>query len=190
MITNMAELLAAHERGERFEYIFFWGHQPRPDGEIGKSCLSQWWPAEFEMDGVRYGTAEHYMMAAKARLFNDPVRLEQILAAEHPEQVKKLGRQVEGFDREVWERHRVEIVATANYAKFGQNEALRAYLLGSGERILVEASPYDKIWGIGLGEGAEGIEDPTRWGGLNLLGFVLMGVRGRLAEGRGETGSD
>lgn len=179
---DLAELCAAVAAGGRPKFLFFWGHQPRPDGRIGKGCLSQWWPAPFEVDGVGYATAEHWMMAGKSRLFGDEAMLPRILAAPHPGAAKKLGRQVQGFDHEVWAQHRRAIVVAGNVAKFGQDPALRAFLVGTGDRVLVEASPRDRIWGIGLSERAPGADDPRRWKGENLLGFALMEAREALAQ--------
>jgi ribA/ribD-fused uncharacterized protein len=160
----------------------FWGHQPHRDGGIGAGCLSQWWPAEFVIDGVTYRTAEHWMMAAKARLFGDEAMTSRIIAARHPGEAKRLGKDVAGFDDDTWVRHRFDIVVAGNAAKFGQNPALRAYLLATGGRILVEASPVDRVWGIGIAAGDERAVRPTQWRGLNLLGFALMRVRAHLAQ--------
>lgn len=177
---SRAALTELTARGVRPRYLFFWGHQPQRDGGVGAGCLSQWWPAEFTVDGVDYATAEHWMMAGKARLFGDDRTLTAILAAPHPHAAKKLGRQVRGFDGATWERHREELVVEGNVAKFGRYPALRDYLLATGSRVLVEASPVDPIWGIGLAADAEDAADPARWRGLNLLGFALMEVRQRL----------
>ncbi|MER5890379.1 NADAR family protein [Streptomyces sp. NPDC001941] len=179
------DALVRHQResGARVRYLHFWGHAPRRDGTLGPSCLSQWWPSPFTVDGIRYATAEHWMMAGKARLFADPEAERAALAAEHPAQAKKAGRLVRGFDGAVWERERFALVAEGSVHKFGQDEELRAFLLGTGERVLVEASPLDRIWGIGLAADDERAGDPARWRGLNLLGFALMEARERL---RGE----
>ncbi|MCQ4043582.1 NADAR family protein [Streptantibioticus rubrisoli] len=173
----LAALVAA---GARPKYLMFWGHRPRRDGSVGPGCLSQWWPAEFTVDGVRYPTAEHWMMAGKARLFGDERTAAKVLAAGHPNEAKALGRQVPGFDEELWARHRWELVVQGNVAKFGQHPGLRDFLLGTGSRVLVEASPLDRVWGIGLAADDERAADPARWRGLNLLGFALMEARARL----------
>ncbi len=180
--TDVVSLLTAIRQGLPPKYLFFWGHHPRPDGQISKSCLSQWWTAPFEISGVIYPTAEHFMMAEKARLFGDSETREKILRTPHPELAKKLGRSVPGFSTELWVPLRSEIVIQANRAKFGQNPVLKAFLLGTKERILAEASPTDLIWGIGLAEEDPRATDPERWCGLNLLGFALMQVRAELAH--------
>ncbi|WP_391858183.1 NADAR family protein [Streptomyces silvisoli] len=162
------------------KYLMFWGHRPTRDGSVGPSCLSQWWPAEFAVDGVRYPTAEHWMMAGKARLFGDERTAAEVLAAGHPNEAKALGRQVRGFDEELWARHRWDLVVEGNVAKFGQHPALRDFLLGTRSRVLVEASPLDRVWGIGLAADDERAADPARWRGSNLLGFALMEARSRL----------
>ncbi|MEV8095458.1 NADAR family protein [Kitasatospora sp. NPDC085879] len=175
------QLTALVEAGARPKYLLFWGHRPEPDGRIGAGSLSQWWPGEFTVDGVAYRSAEHWMMAGKARLFGDGETLARILAAATPGEAKKLGRLVRGFDEVRWAAERFELVVAGNVAKFGQDEALRAYLLGTAQRVLVEASPLDRLWGIGLAADNERATRPHEWRGLNLLGFALMEARARLA---------
>ena len=179
---DRAQLCQRVDAGESFKYVFFWGHTP-PDEGVNASCFSQWFEAGFELDGVRYKTAEHYMMAGKARLFDDPGKLAEIIDSDHPGEAKKLGRQVHNFDQEAWSRERSVIVVAGNVAKFSQNPELGAYLLGTGERVLVEASPRDRIWGIGMGKRNPDATDPRKWRGQNLLGFALMEVRTTLRAG-------
>nr|GID90027.1 hypothetical protein Ade03nite_89510 [Actinoplanes derwentensis] len=171
------------EAGERVKYLYFWGHQAGKDGDPGAGCLSQWFPSVFRVDGVEFATAEHYMMWRKAKLFGDEVMAGKILAAGHPHEAKKLGGRVAGFDQRIWDEHRMPIVVAGNLAKFSADPALRDYLTATGDRILVEASPMDRIWGIGLTRDDERAADPYRWRGLNLLGFALMEVRARLVTG-------
>ncbi|WP_083646887.1 NADAR family protein [Kitasatospora sp. CB01950] len=175
------QLVAAIASGSRPKYLHFWGHRPQPDGQIGSGSLSQWWPSPFTVDGVEYATAEHWMMAGKARLFGDEESVPRILRARTPAEAKKLGRLVDGFDQDAWEAHRFELVVAGSVAKFGQDERLRDYLLRTGSRVLVEASPLDRIWGIGLAADDERANSPSQWRGLNLLGFALMEARARLA---------
>ncbi|WP_438291396.1 NADAR family protein [Streptomyces sp. HUAS TT7] len=174
------ELIAQVKNGDRIKFLHFWGHRPQRDGSLGPSCFSQWWPSRFVVDGVEYATAEHWMMASKARLFGDPEAERAALTAANPALAKKAGRLVRGFDDAVWRRERYGIVLVGSLHKFGQDEALRAYLLGTGDRVLVEASPLDRIWGIGLAADAPEADDPARWRGLNLLGFALTEARERL----------
>ncbi len=179
-IDSREALVRAVRAGAGIKYVHFWGHRPRPDGRIGVSCLSQWWPSPFTVDGVEYATAEHWMMAGKARLFGDAEAERQVLAADHPSKAKNAGRLVRGFDEGAWERERFRIVVEGSVHKFGSDDTLRAFLLGTGERVLVEASPVDRIWGIGLAANDEAAMDPERWRGPNLLGFALMEARERL----------
>ncbi|MEE1756905.1 NADAR family protein [Streptomyces sp. SP18CS02] len=167
-------------RGERVRFLHFWGHTPKKEGTAGASCLSQWWPSPFTVDGVEYATAEHWMMAAKARLFGDAEAERLAVGAADPALAKKAGRLVRGFDEAIWKRERFAIVVRGSVHKFGQDPALRDYLLATGDRVLVEASPVDRIWGIGLAADDERAHDPTRWRGLNLLGFALMEARDQL----------
>lgn len=185
---SAADLTEAIDRGERVKFLFFWGHKPEPDGSLGRGCLSQWWPAPFTVDGVLFATAEHYMMWRKAMLFGDEQIAAQIVEAPHPSQAKALGRQARGFDEATWAAQRFEIVVTGSVAKFGQDPGLREFLLATGNRVLVEASPRDRVWGIGLGAANERAEDPRQWRGLNLLGFALMRARAALRDD-GSSGS-
>ena len=121
------------------------------------------------------------MMARKADLFGDQDCLERILQTDDPSMAKALGRGVRGFDEQRWLDHRWEIVVAANHLKFGQNGKLQKFLLATGNKVLVEASPVDSIWGIGLSADAPQASDPVAWRGLNLLGFALMEVRHLLA---------
>jgi ribA/ribD-fused uncharacterized protein len=173
-------LLDQLEQGHRVKYLLFWGHQPSKTGEITKTCFSQWWLADFVVAGVMYPSAEHWMMAEKARLFGDGAILEKILAAKSPAEAKKLGREIRGFVPELWDERKYEIVRSGSFHKFSQNKPLADFLLGTHDRVLVEASPVDPIWGIGLAADAADAENPAQWRGENLLGFALMEVRDEL----------
>lgn len=169
--------------GAKPKWLMFWSHQPEADGGIGKGCLSQWWPCRFTVDEIEYASAEHWMMASKARLFGDLDATLSVLAARTPAEAKGIGRLVDGFDEQIWEQRRFDLVVEGNVAKFGQNLALRDFLLATKDRVLVEASPRDRIWGIGLSSADEGATNPEHWRGLNLLGFALMEARSRLVAG-------
>ncbi|MFC7328002.1 NADAR family protein [Marinactinospora rubrisoli] len=179
---TIEELRERSARGDRLKYLFFWGHRPTRDGSVGAGCLSQWWPAPFTVAGTVYPTAEHWMMAEKARLFEDTETAARIIAAPHPRAAKALGRRVRGFDEAVWRASRFGIVVRGSTEKFGQHPDLGEYLIGSGNRVLVEASPVDRIWGIGLAADDERAADPHAWRGENLLGFALMRARAELAR--------
>lgn len=169
-----------YNNNEKLSYLFFWGHRPNPDGSISNGCFSQWWqPCNFVVDGITYNCAEQYMMAEKARLFPDNEKLlnEFILKETNPSKHKKYGRQVKNYDDAKWNSVRKDVVIKGNIAKFSQNEKLRDYLLATGDKILVEASPYDNIWGIKMNANTPGIENPYNWKGTNNLGFALMEVR-------------
>ena len=152
-------------------FVFFW----KPPATFG-----QWTPSPFTVDGEHYVCAEQYMMAEKARLFGDEDVRRRILQSPSPRQHKKLGREVKGFDPATWEAHRLDIVVRGNLAKFTQHPEMRAELLSTGDRILVEASPLDQIWGIGLRADHPDAQHPDQWVGLNLLGEALMKVRAQL----------
>ncbi|CAD0001094.1 NADAR family protein [Flavobacterium chungangense] len=162
------------------KFLFFWGHQPNKDGKITKNCFSQWWLNSFKVEKVTYKTAEHWMMAKKAELFQDQEILEKILNINSPAEAKKLGREVRNYDDKIWLENRYEIVKAGNFHKFSQNADLKTFLLNTKERVLVEASPVDSIWGIGMAGDHKDVMNPEKWKGLNLLGFALMEVRDEL----------
>jgi hypothetical protein len=122
------------------------------------------------------------MMAEKARLFEDDEALDDVLDATSPAQAKAIGRRVRNFDDDTWCRHRFAIVVEGSLAKFGQNPLLAKFLLGTGKRVLVEASPPDRVWGIGLAADNTKSLNPRTWRGSNLLGFALMQARTRLRD--------
>ena len=162
--------------------VFFWGHQPAKDGRITASCLSQWFIAPFIVYDTKYCCMEQFMMASKARLFEDKETLERILKSSDPKEIKALGRQVKGFEEKAWNEAKQLIILNGNFRKFTQNPALRDYLLLTGKRTLVEASPYDTVWGVGLAAGDPRVVDPKQWRGENLLGFALMQVRDEISK--------
>jgi ribA/ribD-fused uncharacterized protein len=170
------DVRARFNAGEALDCIYFWGHRPGKN-KLTVSCFSQWYVAPFIVDGVRYLTAEHFMMAEKAALFDDAKTRGKVIAAATPAEAKSLGRQVAGFNDARWVEKRYSIVVRANAEKFRQNAELGEFLKQSAPRVLVEASPVDKVWGIGMAKEDNEIGDPNRWRGLNLLGFALMQVR-------------
>lgn len=174
------DLIQKVQKGDQFKYLYFWGHTPKQVDLIDKSCFSQWYPVQFKDEGVEYFTAEHYMMAQKAKLFNDEEIFAQILQVKHPNEAKQLGRKVRNYDEKIWQEKRFDIVVQANFVKFSQHPELKNFLLATKDHILVEASPVDKIWGIGMAQEDAHIQDPSQWQGLNLLGFALMHVREQL----------
>lgn len=187
-IGNREQLISYLAQGNRVSYLHFWGHTQKAT-VVDKSCLSQWFAAPFILDNITYLTAEHYMMAQKARLFNDNEKLAAIIKSDSPLVAKQLGRQVKNFDEKCWSEHCFEYVVQGNAAKFSQNPALRAFLLSTAEHVLVEASPTDRIWGIGMGASDPDANQPERWRGQNLLGFALMQVRAQLQAVNPELGA-
>ena len=179
MKYNLQDIIKRYDEGERLEYVFYWGHHAKPE-QATKACFSQWYPCSFEVDGITYNCAEQYMMAGKARVFNDEDTLGKILSASDPKIIKALGREVKNFDTEKWATISKDIVVKGNLHKFAQNIKLFQFLRETGNRVLVEASPYDTIWGIGMKESDIGITNPHNWKGLNQLGFALMEVRDNL----------
>lgn len=163
--------------GENLKFLCFWGHA-NPRGEAsGKFCLSQWYESPFNVGDITYRTAEHWMMAQKAQLFDDQALFQKIVLSQKPGEAKDLGRQIAGFDEQIWNNRRYDIVKQGNIHKFSQNPPLAEFLVNTDPRILVEASPVDTIWGAGLAQDDKAIRNVDTWRGLNLLGFALMEVR-------------
>ena len=168
--------------GKKLDYIMFWGHQPAVDGHLTNSCLSQWWKSKFWSNVDNYCCMEQYMMAKKAELFCDKDILQQILSCEEPKQIKLLGCKIKNFNEEVWNEVKYTIVLYGSFMKFTQNADLKEFLLSTGNSILVEASPFDGIWGIKMRESDENARNPMKWRGENLLGFALMEVRDEIRK--------
>lgn len=181
-MRDVDELRAAVTAGADPGYVCFWGPGPDDGPPVGPWVLSQWWPSPFTVDGEHYPTAEHWMMAAKARLFDDRAALARVLAADGPAEAKQAGREVRGFDSATWDARRFDAVVAGNRAKFGADPVLADYLRSTGDAVLVEASPVDRIWGVGLHADEPAVTDPHRWTGRNLLGFALMRVRTELSR--------
>lgn len=176
MKYNKEQLLNQRLTLTRDDFVFFWGHEDRGKG-LTKVCLSQWYQYPFVVEGQYYNCAEQYMMAEKARIFGDEEIRQQILAEYSQMAMKKLGRKVRDYDDEIWKEKRFDVVVKGNIAKFSQNEKLLDFLLSTDDKILVEASPKDTVWGIGLDESSPEAIQPRKWIGENLLGFALMEVR-------------
>lgn len=171
-------LVDGYKNGVHPEFLFFWGHTEKLP--VTKACLSQWYECSFEVDGLNYRTAEQYLMAEKARIFNDQTTFDHIMKAHTPKECKQLGREVKGFNPTIWDESKWLVAVKGNYAKFSQNEPLKKFLLATGDKVIVEASPYDNIWGIGLSQDDAAAGNPLLWKGQNILGFALMAVRERL----------
>lgn len=176
-IDELRERTAA---GEAFALRHFYGHTARSDGKLSNAVFSQFYPCRFEIGGEVYRWAEQWMMAGKARAFADTDALSRILAAGSPFECKQIGRQVRGFDPDRWNEVCFDHVTAGNVAKFSQDAALGAYLMATGDEILVEAARDDRVWGIGMSRDDPGAHDPLAWRGRNLLGFALVRTRGIL----------
>lgn len=144
--------------------------------------LSQWYPCQFFIDEIKFTSAEQWMMYSKALLFHDFDIAKTILSITSCKKQKKLGQLVCNFNEKIWDQHKKKIVFKGNYAKFSQNIELKQYLLSTKGKVLAEASPYDKIWGIGLSIDDEMRFNMAKWRGKNLLGEVLMQARDALTQ--------
>lgn len=176
------------EEGAAPKYLFFWGHTGPAGEATGKFVFSQWYPSEFTVNGIVYKTAEHWMMAHKALLFDDESTFQQIIACNKPAEAKALGRAVRHYEETRWNEAKFEVVVQGNIHKFAQDKTLHDYLLSTGDRVIVEASPVDPVWGIGLAQDSPKAMHPGTWKGENLLGFALMEARDFLSN-RGDPAS-
>jgi len=161
-------------------YTFF--YSAKPVGGSDNHVFSQWHPCRFEENNAVYASTEQYMMAKKAELFGDDASLARIMACDDPKQIKALGRRVTGFSAERWSAAAYDIVVRGNRLKFSQDPELRRALLATGDTLLVEAAPYDRIWGIGITAGRASVVPEAQWPGANLLGKALTQVRNELCE--------
>lgn len=158
---------------EQKEYLFFFQDN---------TPFSNWFIIDFIKDNIKFCCTEQYMMYRKAVLFNDEEAMVKILKTKSPKMHKQYGRKVQNFDEQTWNNNREQIMIDGLYEKFSQNVVLKDYLVNTGDKILVEASPYDKVWGVGLSADNPKIRDSKNWKGLNLLGKSLMVTRDRLKE--------
>lgn len=145
--------------------------------------MSNWWLADFEINGQVFDSVEQYMMWRKAMLFNDTYNANKILEETNPALIKKYGRAVKGFVGSEWDAIREEVVYQGCLAKFSQNEDLKQKLLSYDvDSIFVECSPYDRVWGIGLKASDSRSDNIETWEGQNLLGKCLSRVRKELEK--------
>jgi ribA/ribD-fused uncharacterized protein len=154
---------------ETNKYVLFWS-----------GIYSQWYKANMKIDDIEYNTCEQYMMHQKALLFEDEEIAEEIMNEQDPSKQKFLGRRIKNFDKTIWDRHCLSIVFKGNLAKFSQNQHLKTALISTGDKIMVEASPKDNIWGIGMHFNDAGVENPANWKGNNLLGQAITLVKNEL----------
>lgn len=147
-------------------YALFWGQWP-----------SNWERSPFTLDGVAYNCVEQYMMAEKARMFGDTRALAKIMASPDPADQKRFGREVLDYDEPQWAKARYDVVLRATLAKYRQNKHLRELLLATGDLVFVEASPEDRVWGIGMKADHPHAANPARWHGQNLLGKAVTEAR-------------
>lgn len=142
------------------DYVFFWG-----------GIFSNWYPSDFKIDNFQYCCGEQYMMHQKALIFKDEFIASKILSTNDPKKAKQLGRSVKNFDSRIWDTHKYDLVKHGLRQKFIQNPILLQDLLNKRGKIFVEASPFDRIWGIGYSE-KDAMKNISTWG-ENLLGKIL-----------------
>jgi ribA/ribD-fused uncharacterized protein len=147
--------------------------------------LSNWFPSRFAAANKVFHNSEQYFMWRKAEFFGDDARMSAIMEfGANPDLAKKLGRQVQGFDVTKWDNVSLSVMLEACTFKFGQNRVLLDVLMGTEELTIVEASPHDTVWGIGLHETDPNAWDEATWQGENRLGKVLMQVRKNFSQKR------
>lgn len=156
-------------------HLYFYG---------GPAIYSNFWPCKFTNGLVDFTTTEQAFMYHKALMMGDNTTASKILNTAHPKDCKQLGREIKNYDDELWSEIRFGVMVYVNALKFSQNPDFSKELMETGDRILVEASPYDKIWGIGLGLNNPDVYDESKWQGQNLLGKALILVREELKKRR------
>lgn len=158
--------------------VYFWKPRPKERGTIDEACCCQWWFSKFKFEGTVFRTAEHAMMYGKAKMFNDQQAMSAILEELLPHAVKAIGRQVRNFDGTKWDNASYDLVRDINREKFKQDPRLKKWLLSLPDNtVFVEASPFDRIWGIGLGDdGTTDLTNIKNWQGMNKLGFAITEV--------------
>lgn len=174
---SRAVIVARFLDGEPLKFTRFWS-EGLPDP---RAYFNQWHPSKFEYRGFPFENAEQAMMAEKAALFADFGTLARIFNTPSPRAVKALGREVSGYVDGAWADVRLARVVEISVAKYSQNVNMLQALLATGDSVLVEASPEDRIWGIGMSERDHRCHNPTLWEGENLLGEALMITRQLLA---------
>jgi ribA/ribD-fused uncharacterized protein len=160
--------MVANLNTQMSNFAFFWA---------SASPFSNWFKSPFEHNGVKYNCSEQYMMHMKALVFEDSEVANEILKEKDPRKQKAWGREVRSFEQATWEAVCQEIMVDGLLSKFRQNPYCLKALLNTGDKIIAEASPYDKVWGIGMTEDNPLATQPDKWLGKNLLGIVLMRVR-------------
>lgn len=157
----------ARELTRSGKYLLFWRQWP-----------SNWEPSPFTFLGRRYSCVEQWMMHEKAELFGDGATADLIMAAQHPREHQRLGRLVAPYDEAKWAAVRLSVVVLGTLEKYRQNPGLLELLLAtSDDELFVEASPHDRVWGIGMAEGDPDAGDPSKWRGQNLLGKAVTAAR-------------
>ncbi len=165
---------------KREDMVLFWG------GDFEHAKFSQWARIPIVVDDMEFNCNEQFMMSSKARLFGDYETEAKIMATKNPREQKEWGRQVKGFTVEKWVENARLIVYRGNLAKFSQHPALRAELMGTGHKRIVEASAHDTVWGIGLAPDDPRCLDTDLWLGTNWLGDAIQKVRSDLRSIYGE----
>lgn len=169
IMHNFTQKVPGHFETDK--YVFFWG-----------GPFSNWHPCEYEYLGQKFNCSEQQFIATKATLFKDDEALKTIMGTDDPSVQKRAGRLVKNYDDQKWTQTRYLAMQLAVLGKFSQNIELQKILLRTKNKIICEASPYDKLWGIGIGVDHPDILDESKWQGENLLGKVLMDIREKLLD--------
>lgn len=156
--------------------VTFWN----TSGEFG--CFSNWKKSIFKVGEIEFYNMEQFIMYQKALLFGDVEVAEKILKEKNPKEIKKFGREVKNFNAEIWSRNLFHLCSVGMVEKFNQNPDMKNILISTGNKTIVEASPYDKIWGIGMSETDEDILNMSKWG-ENILGKMLCYTRNLINTG-------
>lgn len=176
-ILTTNDICKRYDSGESLRFVFFGECHSEFTDSVGKECFSRWYSLAFEIEGKSFFCIEQYMMAEKACFFDDEECERRIMNNNDIEDITLLGQQIKIFDGFLWDNYKKDVIRQGNVAKFADNKELFEFLISTDDAILVEATPYDVVWGIGMREGDQGIDNPHNWKGENILGFTLMKIR-------------
>jgi ribA/ribD-fused uncharacterized protein len=158
-------------------FIYFWKHDEIPYG-----VFCNWSPHSIQIDEITFATAEHALMFGKAILFKDEEASKKLITSKDPKEAKSIGRTVKDFDEQIWDQHKFTIMCKVLLAKVNQHKIIKDLLLTTQDATIVEASPLDDIWGIGLGAKKAALVGPSKWKGQNLLGKAWEYVRNEIKK--------
>ena len=171
-------------------HVYFWKPKLQQHGVLDSAVCCNWWIEPVTYQGIKFRSAEHAMMWAKANLFDDHLAMKAVLETRDPWSVKAIGRQVMAFIDEEWDDNSYKFVRDICYAKFSQSKRLNFFILSQRpDTLFVEASPLDHIWGVKLDERHPDVMNFKTWRGYNLLGYALTEAMRKIRKEENDKGN-